>query len=166
VTDWVKAGEEDHSRLVRETAEVTAGLLVHRIIQSARQLEALPDSPAQLAFVRSLLSIEEVAELDDLEACVVTALATWHRLRTRLDISELFEAPERQHEVPCSLQSPAGILRGIIDCLIRKSDGTLVVLEFKTGAPRPSDQIQLDLYVRAVEHMFPDAAVEGRLVYL
>jgi ATP-dependent exoDNAse (exonuclease V) beta subunit len=61
--------------------------------------------------------------------------------------------------------SRAVILRGTIDCLIQRDDGSVVVLEFKTGRPRPGHRRQLDLYVDAARNLFRGAAVEGRLIY-
>ena len=39
------------------------------------------------------------------------------------------------------------IVRGSIDCLVIHPDGTVRVLEFKTGAPRPEHAHQLDIYL-------------------
>jgi ATP-dependent exoDNAse (exonuclease V) beta subunit len=103
--------------------------------------------------------------LENPDAAAASALATWNRLRTQPDVMALLGMPDRYHEVPFSLRQPTGILRGTIDCLIRKTDGSLVVLEFKTGKPRPAHQLQLDLYVAAAREMFPGSLVEGRLVY-
>jgi RecB family endonuclease NucS len=41
----------------------------------------------------------------------------------------------------------------------------MVVVEFKTGAPSPSHDLQLETYVRAVRAMYPETAVTGRIVY-
>jgi RecB family exonuclease len=65
-----------------------------------------------------------------------------------------------------SLADRGVVVRGVIDCLIRKCDGSVTVLEFKTGSPRELDRIQLELYVRAARSMFPDVPVDGRLVYV
>jgi hypothetical protein len=40
-----------------------------------------------------------------------------------------------------------------------------IVLEFKTGAPAPWHQRQLDQYVTAAKSLLPGANVEGMLVY-
>jgi RecB family endonuclease NucS len=57
------------------------------------------------------------------------------------------------------------IVRGTIDALIRQSDGAIVVVEFKTGAPHVDHIEQLEMYVEAARAMFPRAAVTGRLIY-
>ena len=56
------------------------------------------------------------------------------------------------------------IVRGTIDCLITSNE-KVTVLEFKTGRPRDEHRLQLDLYRQAAERLFPDCAVDGRLVY-
>jgi hypothetical protein len=38
-------------------------------------------------------------------------------------------------------------------------------LDFKTGAPRESDQRQLEIYVAAARALFPGSSVTGQLVY-
>jgi ATP-dependent exoDNAse (exonuclease V) beta subunit len=57
------------------------------------------------------------------------------------------------------------IVRGAIDCLVRRPDGRVVVVDFKTGAPRAEHEAQLALYVRAVRHLCPTTAVDGLLLY-
>ncbi|MGH6944705.1 MAG: PD-(D/E)XK nuclease family protein, partial [Geminicoccaceae bacterium] len=57
-------------------------------------------------------------------------------------------------------------LRGTIDCLIQRPDGSVMVVEFKTGRPRPSHERQLGIYVAAARACFPDSAIDGRLIYL
>jgi RecB family exonuclease len=57
------------------------------------------------------------------------------------------------------------VLRGTVDCLIVRADGSVLVLEFKTGSPRPSHQRQLDVYLDAARALFPGAPVSGQLIY-
>ncbi len=63
------------------------------------------------------------------------------------------------------MRSAAGVLRGSIDCLIRKPDGSVLVIEFKSGQRQPAHQAQLDSYIEAAQLMFPGSRVEGRLIY-
>ena len=53
----------------------------------------------------------------------------------------------------------------MIDSIVQAPDGSLTVVEFKTGTARSADQAQLDLYVRAARALFPAARVAGRLIY-
>jgi RecB family exonuclease len=72
------------------------------------------------------------------------------------------------HELPFSWQPPGSgrrVLRGTIDCLVRRPDGAIVVIEFKTGAPSASHQAQIEIYLEAVRAMYPGAPVQGRIVY-
>ena len=90
-------------------------------------------------------------------------------MRERPDVAALLAVRRRLQEVPFSLRRVAEgtpmVLRGTIDCLIRKDDGSVVVVEFKTGRRRASHQRQLDVYVEAARALCPGSSVEGRLVY-
>jgi len=90
-------------------------------------------------------------------------------MRGREDVAALLASGRILHEAPFSMMTTRDgsplVLRGAIDCLVQKDDGSIVVLEFKTGRPRPSHQRQLDLYVEAARALFPGAAVEGRVIY-
>jgi ATP-dependent exoDNAse (exonuclease V) beta subunit len=57
------------------------------------------------------------------------------------------------------------VLRGVIDCVVQKNDGSFLVVEFKTGRPSRAHQRQLDLYVDAATAIYSGSRVEGRLVY-
>lgn len=73
------------------------------------------------------------------------------------------------HEVPFSLlhpSPPAHIVRGVIDLLVRKEDGAVAVVEFKTGARRRHHTRQLELYVEAARALHPGTHVEGVLLYV
>ena len=74
---------------------------------------------------------------------------------SRMDADCLFELPfslrvepTADDPVPPTIGTPV-IVRGTIDCLVRKSDRCLTVLEFKTGRRQPEHQAQLDLYLLA-----------------
>jgi RecB family exonuclease len=57
------------------------------------------------------------------------------------------------------------VLRGAIDCLVIRADGSVAVVEFKTGRRRQAHERQLELYQEAARALYPDARVEGHLVY-
>jgi ATP-dependent exoDNAse (exonuclease V) beta subunit len=97
-------------------------------------------------------------------------------MRAREDVSALLASGSAAYEVPFSMLIPGEgavvgtphgsvVLRGAIDCLIRTDDGSVVVVEFKSGTPRPAHQRQLDLYIKAARALFPEADVSGRLIY-
>jgi ATP-dependent exoDNAse (exonuclease V) beta subunit len=93
------------------------------------------------------------------------AVAAYRSISARPEIRDLFTERERLHEVPFTMRVDGTIVRGAIDCLIRTAPGRITVLEFKTGRRRDEDQVQLDLYRRAAERLFPGAAIDARLVY-
>jgi ATP-dependent exoDNAse (exonuclease V) beta subunit len=146
----------------------TTGTLVHRLFQ-ARTPNLGADSTAEVAFARTLLRPDECAEVEDLDAIVEEAVAAWRSLSGRKDVSALLSEGRVKYEVPFSMIMRRGndpvLLRGTIDCLVQKDDGSLVIIEFKTGRPRPSHQRQLDLYVEAAAALYPGAAIVGRLLY-
>ena len=73
----------------------------------------------------------------------------------------------RFYEVPFSLLAEARIVRGTIDCVVRKEDGSLLVVELKTGRPHDSHRRQLDVYLRAVRALYGTTSeVAGELLYL
>ena len=87
---------------------------------------------------------------------------------SRPEVARLLSSGERIHELPFSYVAPGQpgrVLRGTIDCLVRQPDGSIVVIEFKTGAPSPAHTAQLDLYVGAARDIFPGAPVSGVVVY-
>jgi ATP-dependent helicase/nuclease subunit A len=169
VTEWLTgAGDEEQDRVFAAAGdERTAGILIHRLFECP----LLPDASeeAHLSYARQLLRPEERAALENADSTVRTAVATWRALQQREDVGDLLSAGCRQHEVPFSMQTVSDgtpvVLRGTIDCLIHRDDGSIVVVEFKTGRRRPSHQQQLDVYVAAVRAIFPGRVVEGRLVY-
>jgi hypothetical protein len=146
--------------------ESIVGTLVHRLIRASERLARASGSSAQLAIASGLLEPEERVASGDPSAIVVAALDAYRRFRLEPALMRLLNEGERVHELPFSLVEQGAIVRGAIDCLIRKPDGGVTVLEFKSGSPSADHRIQLDLYVRAARSMFPDARVEGRLVYL
>jgi RecB family exonuclease len=146
--------------------EAIIGTLVHRLIRASGRLQRAGDPAGQAAVAAALLTPDETVEFERPSEITSAALDAYRRLREQREVTRLIEEGECAHEVPFSIADEGVVVRGAIDCLIRKPDGSIVVLEFKCGAPQRFHQIQLDLYVRAAGSMFPDAPVEGRLVYL
>ena len=140
------------------------GSLVHRLFQ----LQIRPGEDAVSA-ARAALRSEERATLEDANAVIAAAAEIWMSLSQREDVAELMANATVLTEVPFSMRLGPGlsaeIIRGTIDCLAIGPDKRVTVLEFKTGAARPSHQAQLQLYLRAAREVFPGADVEGRLIY-
>ena len=83
------------------------------------------------------------------------------------DVSEALNSGEAVFEMPFSLRpaSAQTIVRGTFDCLVRRPDGRVTVLELKTGHPAPAHAEQLAIYLTAARALYPDAPVDGKLVY-
>jgi len=100
-----------------------------------------------------LLRPDECPEIGDIDAIVQEGLSIWRTLSERKDVSTLLASGRVMHEVPFSLQARRDnkpvILRGVIDCVVEREDGSVVIVEFKTGRPRSWHARQLDLYVEA-----------------
>ncbi len=170
VTEWLSDAMGPDAPTRGSDGGATAGLLVHRLFQSAESLQGR-DEDAQFAYARGLLNLEEVIACEDIDidATVTTAVLAWRAMHARADVAALLASGRRLHEVPFSMkmvkEGTVVVLRGAIDCLIQKDDGSVVVVEFKTGRPQSSHQQQLDVYVEAARALFPRASVEGRLIY-
>jgi ATP-dependent helicase/nuclease subunit A len=139
-------------------SSVEAGVLVHR---------ALARNTVDL---EPLLHDDERAQVDDVAAFVTRARDALGSIARHPDVQAVFGEQSsvrwRRHEVPFSHQSGERIiLRGTIDCLVETSSGVIQVLEFKTGRPAPEHERQLAIYVAAARSLFPDATVEGKLIY-
>jgi len=166
VTDWLDAAERPVPAAEGQQ-RVTAGILVHRLMQSSAGSESADDSVK--AFARRLLRPGERVLIANVDAIVDEAVSAWRSLRSRKDVAALLSGERILHEVPFSMVTRAQgrpiLLRGVIDCLVQRDDGSVLVIEFKTGRPRPSHQRQLDLYVEAAASIYPGVRVEGQLIY-
>ena len=125
---------------------------VHTDIHSVRRML----EPADIAGMAPDCSAMEIAG---------EAVSAYRAICAHPDIRELYERGERLHEVPFTMDAGDGAVRGTIDCLVRTAPGHVTLLEFKTGRPHEADRLQLDLYRRAAERLFPGTVVEARLVY-
>jgi ATP-dependent helicase/nuclease subunit A len=153
-SERVRGGDSD--RLV--------GTLVHRLIERHGLAGDLTGNEVEQSLA-SLLDPEELVDVIDYRVLATRAAAAYAAVGSRADIHALCADAERLHEVPFTMSTSEGVVRGTIDCLVRRPDGAIAVLEFKTGRARPEHRAQLDLYTRAAAHIFPGAAVEGVLVY-
>ena len=178
VTRWLHEEDEEDEEGEQTGAEpvriagvqdLMVGTLVHRLFQFAHLLPAGATEPEEIAFARGLLRAEERAGLEDIDATAEAAARAWRAMRTRPDVTAVLSSGRRLHEVPFSLATgTAGneaVLRGSIDCLVQRDDGSVAILEFKTGTRRDSHQRQLDIYVAAASALFPKASIDSFLIY-
>jgi ATP-dependent exoDNAse (exonuclease V) beta subunit len=154
-------------RLKRDRSlDRVAGTLVHRLFQLKWEGPPGVDDVAKL--LADLTRPEELVDVPDRARLFEDVARAFLRLAWRSDVRGWLAEGQAYFEVPFSFIPPGEprvLVRGSIDCLVVHQDGSIRVLEFKTGAPRPEHARQLDLYMGAVRHAFPGAAVTGELVY-
>ena len=152
--------------------DLAVGTLVHLLMQRNAGRPVAADELLRQA--HSCVASARFVRLSAAGDVVDPAVALYARLQSReavaalADQTCLFEVPFShvdRRSADHSLEEDTVVRRGTIDCLARAPDGRITVLEFKTGQARPEHERQLDLYVAAVQTMFPTTAVEGQLVY-
>jgi ATP-dependent helicase/nuclease subunit A len=142
--------------------EALVGRLVHRLLQAATHSNS---NLSARELVVSLLRAEEAAVSVDPERVLDSALSLWIRLQEREELRAVLDGTVLA-EVPFSMRTGEGtILRGTIDVLGVAADGSITVVELKTGAPRAAHERQLQLYVSAAQKLFPDRIVRGLLIH-
>ncbi len=150
-----------------------AGTLVHRLLQreSQRRGPAVEESEV-VGDARRVCRAEELLTVENPGALFDAVASAYLAIRRRPDVMALLGGGSCLFEVPFSLLvdgdpivGPARVIRGAIDCLVRTPDGRVVVVDFKTGAPRAEHAAQVEWYVRAARLLYPEAPVEGLLVY-
>ncbi|HEY3886157.1 MAG TPA: PD-(D/E)XK nuclease family protein, partial [Vicinamibacterales bacterium] len=148
--------------------EALAGTLVHRLFQGWAPGRFADDEPRAALRAEALIRSDERAAAADAGRAARRVAALWLQLAARADVVELLVSGERLYEVPFSLvrgHDPSRVLRGIIDCLVLRPDGSVAIVEFKTGRPSPAHDRQLDVYLQAVRAIYPGTPVTGRLIY-
>ena len=169
VTDWSAGRAAAPSGGAAAAGERALGALVHRLFQHGGGLEG----PAVEALAVDLAGDDEIDPAGR-AGLAARAAAAYLSLRARDDVRALLDSGERLYEVPFSLWLPPGtgtdagrppLLRGTIDCLVLTPGRAVIVVELKTGRPRPEHDAQLELYVTAARALFPGRAVRGQLIY-
>jgi ATP-dependent helicase/nuclease subunit A len=140
------------------------GRLVHRLLAKFHPGMAIDETLVRET-VHALVTDEERIQVPEVEAAVDRAVTLHRRLVSRPDVQALFADGTAAFEVPVSLAQDGRVLRGTIDCLIRRPDGDLVVVEVKTGPPRPEHQRQLQAYLGAVQALGPAIRATGCLIH-
>ncbi|HJR58422.1 MAG TPA: UvrD-helicase domain-containing protein [Vicinamibacterales bacterium] len=167
VTHWLQAGEAEERSETGSRDSALVGILVHRLFQASSRGMASDADPR--AAVMSLVRADERAVTANLDRVVASALEIWERFCGRDDVVALMRSADVIAEVPFSMRvderGEVAVVRGTIDCLAIVPDGSITVVELKTGGRRDAHQRQLEVYVRAARALFPGARVEGRLIY-
>jgi ATP-dependent exoDNAse (exonuclease V) beta subunit len=143
------------------TDDRIVGSVVHRLLD----LGADANEEDVTALAAGMLRMDERGSAVDAAAVARRAAEAYRALRRRPDVAAAL-AGERLYEVPFSIEEPGteAVIRGTIDCLVLRP-GTVTVIEVKTGGPRPEHTAQLARYVTAARGLFPDASVDGLLIY-
>ncbi len=167
-TEWLNRSDDLRSIGAGPPRSATVGILVHRLLQAGVG-GSRADEPTDPDRARRLLTAAERASVERLDELLAEAVNAWQRLRSRKDVVDLLDSGRVLHEVPFSMSvredTPPVVIRGAIDCLVQRNDGSILVLEFKTGRPHPSHQRQLDFYVEAAKAIYSGARIEGKLIY-
>jgi ATP-dependent helicase/nuclease subunit A len=157
-------GGDDAAEASGDAARRLVGRLVHRLLERFRP--GVAAGPSDLAAAAAaLVSDEDRATVADLDAAIEKAVVVHRRLAARADLIALFADGTAAFEVPLSFLEDGRVLRGTIDCLIRRPGGDLVVIEIKTGPPRPEHERQLDAYLAAIRAVEPGIRATGCLVH-
>ena len=166
VTEWLGREDSASSATAAAPRDIVVGRLVHRLFQFHRRPGANDDTPDS---AHALLDAEDRLTLENPDDAVREAWRLWRSMCETPAVAELMEQGRSLHEVPFSMVLGEGarraVVRGTIDSLVQRRDGSVVVVEFKTGAKREIHDRQLDLYVAAARTMFPGVVVSGQLVY-
>ena len=163
-TEYARAPSLSHrGRGAAEAGDLLIGLLVHRLLQRFGMTIEVGDDVLAAA-VSGFLRREHTDAAFD-QRIVGDVVARFRALRDRSELKMHYEAGAVFHEVPFSLAAEGQIIRGAIDCLIRLGDGSIRILEFKTGRRRDAHKRQAEIYRRAAEAIFADRAVAVDVVY-
>jgi ATP-dependent helicase/nuclease subunit A len=128
------------------------GTLVHRLLQ--RGLAEETDSARIEQAIARLVRAEELVDIAEPASLAAEAATVYARLRRHPELVAALAAGECFYEVPFSYEPserPGEWIRGVVDCLIVMPDGSVTVLEFKTGRPRPEHEDQAALYAASLE---------------
>ncbi|MEO8071455.1 MAG: PD-(D/E)XK nuclease family protein, partial [Acidobacteriota bacterium] len=150
----------------RDHDERIVGTLVHRMLQ--RRLDPAATDDSLLREAGRLLRREQLVDVDDVHGLAREALRIYRSLRSHPELVAALGAGTCLYEVPFSYEPPdrpGERVRGVVDCLVVAPDGRAVILEFKTGLPRPEHEAQAGLYAAAMSQALGQADVEVKIVY-
>ena len=163
VADLVGRQRAVNDRASQRVSDVTIGLLVHRMVQRFGVAPGMNDEALQRAVFDMLRN--ELRDDAGTPGLIAGVVDRYDRLRRHPLLLAAYDGSEVFHEVPFTVTLDGEIVRGTIDCLVRRPDGSLQVLEFKTGREREGHVHQAEVYRRAAEAVFPGAPVGVAVVY-
>ena len=139
------------------------GTLVHRLFQRRSDPVSTLLPATALRLVRPL----ERVVVADVEAAAGAAAELYRRLRGRFELDQWLSRGTCHFEVPFSFvpdEADAPLVRGVMDCVIVTAD-EVVVIEIKTGRPRPEHEQQAAIYRDAARTLFGKDHVEVKILY-
>ncbi len=160
---WEDAAPHEPELSTGRVSSRALGILVHRLLECAGSAADIPDEWLR-GWLSSTIRAEGSTVPLDPAGQADSAVELFRHLVGRSDVRQIYAGGTPLHEVPFAMVNDGVVLRGTIDCLVRQPD-RVIVLEFKTGRPRPEHRTQSDLYARAAQDLFPGLAVETRLIY-
>jgi ATP-dependent helicase/nuclease subunit A len=170
VASLLESGGDNAPGREPDTARSASHRLVGTLVHWLLQRFGIPLEPVEITtdIVVRVLNAHNIASMDD-GGCVTEvaadAAAAYRSICDRADVRDLYRAGDPLHEVPFTMRVDGRVIRGTIDCLVRTASDRMTLFEFKTGRARDDDQLQLDLYRQAAEHLFPGTIIDARLVY-
>jgi ATP-dependent helicase/nuclease subunit A len=144
-------------------SDLLVGLLVHRLLQRFGVAKEVDDGGIAAAVTECLRREHDTARVDP--DVIRNVSARFRALRDGPELKSHYETGSVFHEVPFSFSMDGQIIRGAIDCLIRNADGSIRILEFKTGRRRDEHLRQAEIYRRAAEAIFADTIVTVDVLY-
>ena len=131
----------------------------------AHRFRVLPPAPDALTV---LAAPTETLVTDDFEPLVGGQVPRLALARdAHLEVPRLatdHEVVWRRNNVPFTWRrSDGAFVRGAIDCVVQRSDGSIHVFEFTAGRPESAHGRHLDIYVEAARALFGATCVEGHL---
>ncbi len=144
------------------------GSLVHRAVAAGYGSGAFAE--VSDAAIDALVRDHERATIDDPSSAFTAVRSALLRLAQDPRLTPVAAGVEsgivwRRHEVPFSLCRNGDVVRGVMDCVIQRTDGAVEVLEFKTGQPVAEHSTQLELYLEAARQLFGPSKVTGEVIY-
>jgi hypothetical protein len=109
-----------------------------------------------------------LVDVHDPESLKEDVVRAAEALRNRTRLADLLAGGTCWYETPFSWRAagtPEVVIRGTIDCLVVSPDGTMTVVEIKTGTPRPEHRAQLDMYLEALRARYLAVQIRGEVVY-
>ncbi len=146
--------------------ERVIGTIVHRLFQLRLSPEL--DKPAVARRAAGLLAEADVIDISDPAVVAEESAALFIRLREKPELEAALAGGDAHYEVPFSwapTDEPDRLVRGVVDCLIRRRDGGLTILEFKTGEPRVEHEQQARQYAAAVRAALGADRVDVKILY-